>query len=227
MMPYHIAIIPDGNRRWAKRKGIDKRRGYEIGIRHIGDVLKWCRQKRIRMLSMWGFSTENFKRPKDEVGALFELFESNLMKILEEGKESYRKYKVRVRFIGRKDLFPREIREKLEAVEKKTEKNGKYFFNVFLGYGGRQEILDAVNAAVKKGRAVDEKEFESLLYTSEIPEPDMVIRTSGEWRVSGFLPWQAAYSEWYFSPKLWPDFSKKDFFDALKEYARRKRRYGK
>jgi len=227
MKPFHIAIIPDGNRRWARKKRIGKRRGYEIGIRHIGDVLKWCREGRIRMLSMWGFSTENFRRPKSEVRALFGLFESNLVKILQEGQGKYEKHRVRVRFIGRKDFFPLEIRAKLDAVERKTAKYKRYFLNIFLGYGGRQEILDAVNAAVKRGREVGEKEFGGMLYTREIPAPDMVIRTSGEQRLSGFLPWQAAYSELYFSPKLWPDFSKRDFFNALKEYARRKRRYGR
>lgn len=227
MKPYHIAIIPDGNRRWAKKRGIGKKEGYEIGIRHIGDVLKWCRQADIKMLSMWGFSTENFKRPKEEVDALFGLFESNLAKILEEEKKEGKKYSVRVRFIGRRGLFPKEIREKLEGVERKTEKNGEYFFNILLGYGGRQEILDAVNAAVKEGRQVDEKGFEKLLYTKGMPEPDMIIRTSGEQRLSGMLPWQAAYSELYFCKKLWPDFSKRDFNAALREYARRKRRYGK
>ncbi|MBS3069129.1 di-trans,poly-cis-decaprenylcistransferase [Candidatus Micrarchaeota archaeon] len=227
MKPYHVAIIPDGNRRWARKKGMEKKKGYEIGIRHIGDVLKWCRKSGVRMLSMWGFSTENFNRPKDELDALFGLFASNLTRILQEGDDSYRKYKVRVRFIGRKDYFPKDVRQKLWEVERKTEKNNRYFLNIFLGYGGRQEILDAANAAIKAGRRLNEEGFEKLLYTASIPAPDIIIRTSGEQRLSGFLPWQAAYSELYFCKKLWPDFSRRDFEAALKEYARRKRRYGK
>lgn len=225
MLPRHIAIIPDGNRRWAKKNKKSVQFAYEKGIGHIADVLKWCRKRRIRKLTMWGFSTENFMRDRDEVRNLFSLFDKKLSEGL---KEDYNKYKVRVRFLGEISSFPKEVQDKMRKVEKDTQKNGKYELNLMLAYGGRQEILDAVNRALSGGlRHVDEKEFSSLLYTAGISDPDLIIRTSGEMRTSGFLPWQGAYSEYYFSKKLWPDFDAREFSRALAEYSRRKRKYGK
>lgn len=225
MLPRHIAIIPDGNRRWAKKNGMGVPLAYEKGIEHIGDVLKWCRRKRIRKLSMWGFSTENFRRDQKEVGNLFGLFSKKLSEGL---NEDYKKYGVRVRFLGRLQELPADVVEKMRKVERDTAKNGKYELCLLLAYGGRQEILDAVNKAVAAGmRNVDEKSFSSLLYTGGIPDPDLVIRTSGEMRTSGFLPWQCAYSEYYFSKKLWPDFALRDFESALAQYAKRKRKFGR
>ena len=224
MLPSHIAIIPDGNRRWAKKNKVSVPFAYERGIEHIGDVLKWCRKRRIRKLSMWGFSTENFRRDRKEVGNLFGLFSKKLSEGL---KEDYKKYKVRVRFLVRLGDLPKDIVEKMHKVERETAKNDKYELCLLLAYGGRQEILDAVNKAISKGLSrVDEKAFSSLLYTGGVSDPDLVIRTSGEMRTSGFLPWQSAYSEYYFSKKLWPDFGLRDFDFALAEYARRKRKFG-
>jgi undecaprenyl diphosphate synthase len=143
-------------------------------------------------------------------------------------KKDYRKYGVRVRFLGRISELPAQVQEKMRKAEADTAKNGKYGLNLMLAYGGRNEIVDAVNRALGSGmRKVDEKSFSSLLYTSGISDPDLIIRTSGEMRLSGFLPWQAAYSEFYFSKKLWPDFHESDFNKALKEFARRRRKYGK
>ena len=225
MLPKHIAIIPDGNRRWAKKNRKSIPFAYEKGIEHIGDALKWCRKHKIRKLTMWGFSTENFMRDRDEVKNLFSLFDKKLSEGL---KENYMKYKVRVRFLGKISSFPSDVQEKMRKVEKDTEKNDRYELNLMLAYGGRQEILDAINRAIA-GRLhhVDEKEFSSLLYTAGVSDPDFIIRTSGEMRTSGFLPWQGAYSEYYFSKKLWPDFGLRDFKRALAEYSRRKRKYGK
>lgn len=227
----HVAIIPDGNRRWATKKGISKQEGYEIGIRKLGYVLKWCRDMDIRMVSLWGFSTENFMRDSAELSMLFDTFNDKLTLALARKAENA-KYGVRVRFIGRPDYFPAEIRKKIKALEDETSKYSKYQVNLFFGYGGRNEILDAANRIahdVKAGRRsrVDAKAFEKYLYTSGIPDPDMIIRTSGEQRLSGFLPWQAAYTELYFSKKLWPDFQKKDFARAVKWFLARKRRFGK
>ncbi|MFA5105530.1 MAG: polyprenyl diphosphate synthase [Candidatus Micrarchaeia archaeon] len=227
----HIAIIPDGNRRWAKRRGISKQEGYEIGIRKLGYVLKWCREKDIRMVSLWGFSTENFLRDSAELSMLFDTFSKKLSLALARKAEN-EKYGVRVRFIGRPDYFPADIRKKIKSLEEETSKYSKYQVNLFFGYGGRNEILDAVNRIaqdVKAGKRarVDERAFEKYLYTAGTPDPDMIIRTSGEQRLSGFLPWQAAYTELYFSKKLWPDFQKKDFMKAIKWYETRKRRFGK
>jgi undecaprenyl diphosphate synthase len=226
MRPFHIALIPDGNRRWSKKKGITVERGYELGIEHIGELLKWCRAEKIRMLSMWGFSTENFERDKAEISKLFGIFDSNLLSAVRRG--DYEKYKVRVRFFGRRNLFPQGIQKKMAELERRTAIFDDYFLNLFLAYGGRQEIVDAVNAAIASGkRQVNEEDFQKFLYTSDIPNPDLIIRTSGEQRLSGFLPWQAAYSEFYFSKKLWPEFSRAELRRAIAEYTKRKRRYGK
>jgi len=221
--PSHIAIIPDGNRRWAKKHRIGILEAYDKGIDNIANVLRWCRKYGIRQLTMWGFSTENFMRDRKEVSGLFELFSKKLSEAM---KHDYKKYKVRVRFLGCISSLPRDVQEKMRKAEKDTEKFGRHTLNLLLAYGGRQEILDAVNKALARGmRRVNEKSFSSLLYLSE--QPDLVIRTSGEVRTSGFLPWQSAYSELHFSRKLWPDFRESDFRAALADYAKRKRKYGK
>jgi undecaprenyl diphosphate synthase len=227
VVPTHIAIIPDGNRRWAAKRGISRQEGYAIGIRKIGDVLKWCKERDVRMLTMWGFSTDNFKRDKDEVSGLFELFKENLKKAIDSDDKN--RDELRVRFFGRTHLFPREIQEMIRKAEELTAAGErKYQLNLLLSYGGREEIVDAVNEIIASGeKRVDEDTIGRHLYTRGIPDPDLIIRTSGEQRLSGLLPWQSCYSEFYFSKKLWPDFSKKDFGAALAEYARRKRRYGK
>jgi undecaprenyl diphosphate synthase len=224
-LPSHIAIIPDGNRRWAKKNKKTIPFAYNKGIEHIAEVLKWCRKKRIKKLTMWGFSTENFRRDREEVKSLFGLFNQKLSEGL---KEDYKKYGVRVRFLGRISELPREVREKMRQAEKDTQNNGKYELNLMLAYGGRNELVDAINLALARHlKQVDEKTVGTLLYTKDTTDPDLVIRTSGEMRTSGFLPWQSAYSEYYFSKKLWPDFDKREFERALAEYARRKRKYGK
>ncbi len=225
--PNHIAIIPDGNRRWAVKKGISKQEGYAIGIRKIGDVLKWCKAADIRMLTMWGFSTDNFKRDSGEIGQLFELFKENLRKAIDSDDQN--KNELRVRFFGRLGLFPREMQDMIRKAEQATAGGErKYQLNLLLSYGGREEIVDAVNSILASGaREVDEKAISDHLYTHGLPDPDLIIRTSGEQRLSGLMPWQSCYSEFYFCKKLWPDFTEKDFEDALEDYAMRKRRYGK
>ncbi len=226
-VPKHIAIIPDGNRRWAKRKGISRQEGYAIGIRKIGDVLKWCKEADVRMVTMWGFSTDNFKRDRDEVGGLFELFKENLRKALESDDRN--KDELRVRFFGRLGLFPNEIQDMIRKAEEATASGERrYQLNLLLSYGGREEMVDAVNAIIREGlREVDEDAIGAHLYTKGLPDPDLIIRTSGEQRLSGLMPWQSCYSEFYFCRKLWPDFSKRDFGAALSEFSRRRRRYGK
>lgn len=224
--PKHIAIIPDGNRRWAKKKGISRQEGYAIGIQKIGDVLKWCKAHDVHMLTMWGFSTDNFRRDPDEVQGLFGLFKENLKKAIESDDRN--KKELRVRFFGRLNLFPKEIQQMIRKVEEVSGRNTKYQLNLMLSYGGREEIVDAVNRIIAEGaREVDENAISRHLYTHGLPDPDLIIRTSGEQRLSGLMPWQSCYSEFYFCKKLWPDFSKKDFDAALKEYARRRRRFGK
>ncbi len=176
---------------------------------------------------MWGFSTENFQRDPDEIRKLFSLFQRNLIEAVKRKGES-EKYDLRVRFLGRTNLFPKEVQGLFRDLEKLTSEKEGYQLNLLLAYGGRSEIVDAVNAALKSGKKeIDEESISSHLYTAGIPDPDLVIRTSGEQRLSGLLPWQTAYSELYFSKKLWPDFTKGDFLEALKFYENTKRRFGK
>lgn len=223
--PEHLVIIPDGNRRWARLNRMSIKDAYAKGIAHIGDVLKWCKEENIRMLSMWGFSTDNFKRDYKEVELLFWLFKENLKKALKSDKRD--KYDVRVRFFGRINLLPKNIQKMIKRVERITAKNSKYHLNLLLAYGGREELVDAVNEIIRKGiKHVDEKIIAEHLYTKGLRDPDLIIRTSGEKRLSGFMPWQSAYSEFYYCKKLWPDFSKKDFIAALKDYGKRKRKFG-
>ena len=231
-IPKHVAIIPDGNRRWAKKHGVSVAEGYDKGIRKIGDVLKWCREYEIRTLSMWGFSTDNAKRNPEEIQKLFGLFKKYLAEAMEENQkasaEEKKKYNVRIRFLGRRSLFPPEIQDAMNKIEGLTKNNKNYTLNLLLGYGGHEEIVDAVNALLREGKKeVDEKDIENRLYTAGQEHPDLVIRTSGEQRLSGLLPWQTVYSELHFSKKLWQDFGKGDFEDALKTYGRRMRRFGK
>ncbi|MEM2963204.1 MAG: polyprenyl diphosphate synthase [Candidatus Anstonellales archaeon] len=225
MKPYHVAIIPDGNRRWARKNGLPTLEGHKKGIENMKKTLEWCRELGVKMVSLWGFSTENITRSKEEVNYLFRLFEEKLKE--GEKEKDYSKYKIRVRFYGRREIFPQSIQKKMAEIEQKTSKNKKYFLNLFFGYGGRQEIVDAVNKAVELGIRVNEKSFQKLLYTNDLPDPDLIIRTSGEIRTSGFMPYQSAYSEFYFSKKLWPEFDKREFKKALLEYSKRKRRFGK
>ena len=226
----HLAIIPDGNRRWAKKNKVSLKRGYVQGIERMGDLLKWCREENIRMLTIWGFSMENFARTKNEVRSLFGLFSQRLDEALKE--DEYHKNRVRVRFFGRRDQFPKHIQQKIAELEEQTAHYNRFYLNLFFGYGGRVEIVDACQAIVDKARQgtvkkVTETMFASQLYTTGMPDPDLIIRTSNETRLSGFLPWQGAYSELYFSKKLWPDFTRRDLKAALRDYARRQRRYGR
>lgn len=227
--PRHLAIIPDGNRRWAKQHGLPIIEGHRIGIDKLRDVLEWCRKLDIKMVTLWGFSMENFDRDKDEVKLLMKLFEK---KIEEVSREDVHKHKIRVRIFGRRELLTPKVRESVEKFEKDTEKYSNYYVNILLAYGGKQEIVDACNSILKdfqkgKLKSVDEEIFARHLYTKELPDPDLVIRTSGEQRLSGLMPWQTAYSELYFCPKLWPDFTEQDLLAALEDYERRKRRFGK
>ena len=225
-VPKHIAIIPDGNRRWGRKKGISMREAYAIGIRKIGDVMKWCKEADICMLTMWGFSTDNFRRDSGEIEDLFGLFKENLKKALDSDEKN--KHDLRVRFFGRIHLFPKEIQEMIRKAEEISENNSAYQLNLLLSYGGREEIVDTINEIISKGiTKVDEKTISEHLYTKDLPDPDLIIRTSGEQRLSGLLPWQSCYSEFYFCEKLWPDFSEEDFKDALRDFVERKRRYGK
>ncbi|MFH0927040.1 MAG: polyprenyl diphosphate synthase [Candidatus Micrarchaeota archaeon] len=225
----HIAFIPDGNRRWAKQHGLEPILGHEHGIEKMGKVLEWCREEGVKTVSFWAFSTENFNRDMQEVQGLFKAFETRLAKVLREAE--FERHKVKVRFIGDISRFPKNIQEGIKKVEKETSKNDKYSLNFFIGYGGRAELVDAAKKLAadfaKNPSKINEKEFEARLWSSGVPDPDLIIRTSGEVRISGFLPFKSAYSEFYFEQKLWPDYEKEDLLAAIEAFEQRKRRWGK
>lgn len=229
-IPRHVVIIPDGNRRWAAAHRVPQLEGHRVGIGKLRSVVEWCREFGVKAITFWGFSLENFRRDKEEVGGLMRLFELKFDEL--RSKSELHENKIRVRFFGKRELLSRKLQQKLAEVEKETEGYSDYNLNILLAYGGRQELVDAANAAIadaKSGKIaeVSEESFGNYMYMHGLPEPDLIIRTSGEQRLSGILPWDGEYSELYFCQKLWPDFGKEDFKAALDEFARRKRRFGK
>ncbi|MDD5317389.1 MAG: polyprenyl diphosphate synthase [Candidatus ainarchaeum sp.] len=229
-VPRHIVFIPDGNRRWAKLHGKPLLEGHSAGIDNLRSVAAWCRDAGVKTVTFWGFSSENFSRDRSEVEGLMRLFVSKFEEFKDHSE--VHKNKVRVRFFGRLGMLPSPLRGKLREVEKETESHSDYLLNILIAYGGRQEIVDACNAAIADAKAgrisgVTEESFGKYVYMSGIEEPDLIVRTSGEMRLSGVLPWQSGYSELYFPEALWPDFSEADFKAALAEFAKRKRRFGK
>ncbi|MCC7552649.1 di-trans,poly-cis-decaprenylcistransferase [Candidatus Micrarchaeota archaeon] len=219
----HIAIIPDGNRRWAKKNKLDFILGHKKGTEILRQLLDWAKEFDIPIISIWGFSTENFNRDEKEIEFLFNLFNEKIDEYLKE----YNKHKAKIRFIGNRSKFSKEFFEKIEKVETLTKDNKGFQLNILLNYGGRAEILKVVNELKNTNEEITEKLIENHLYTKGIPDPDLIIRTSGERRLSGLMPWQSVYSELYFVDKLWPDFTKEDFKKAIEEYEKRKRRFGK
>lgn len=230
-VPHHVAIIMDGNRRYAKDLGLMVSEGHDKGRQKLEDVLEWCMEIGVRMLTVYAFSTENVGRPKEEVDVLMRMFVENFRRLGDEPR--VHKHKIRVRVLGQKELLPEDLREAIEYAERRTEGYDQYFFNLAVGYGGREEILQAIRKvaeAVKEGRLdiddIDEKKFSEFLYTKDMPDPDLILRTSGEERISNFLLWQLAYSELYFSDIYWPGFRKIDFLRAVRSYQLRHRRFG-
>jgi tritrans,polycis-undecaprenyl-diphosphate synthase [geranylgeranyl-diphosphate specific] len=229
-IPRHIGIIIDGNRRWAKRRGMAAWKGHEAGKARLREFLDWSRELGIKEVTVYSFSIQNFQRPKEELRHLFVMLVDGVKEFLKDPDVT--KYRIRVRAIGRLHLFPKYVQLAIAKVVDTTKENDRYFVNLALGYGGREEITDAVRSIakdVKEGllvpEEIDESTIQNRLYLSS--EPELVIRTSGEQRTSNFLPWQANYAEWYFSPKLFPDFTKADFLAAIADYQERERRYGR
>ena len=220
-VPQHVAIIMDGNGRWATQRGKRRGEGHVAGAKTLGDVLKWCGVRGIRYLTVYAFSTENWKRPKEEVDGLMKLF----ARMLKSKERDFFKNKVRFRMIGRRGDLSAGLRKVIESLEAKTAHFEREFI-VAISYGGRAEIVDAVNAAMEKGEKLTEETFRRFLYAPDVPDPDLVIRTSGELRTSNFLLWESAYSEYYFTDTLWPDFSERELDAALESYAERHRRHG-
>lgn len=222
----HLAIIMDGNRRWAKERGLPSFEGHRAGYERMKEVGDWCLDRGIETLSVFAFSTENWKRTQEEVGYLMDLLE----KALTEEVERFAAKGVRIRVVGRREGLRPSILRAIEAAETRTAGNTRATFAICINYGGRPEILDVCRKLIADGlkpEEVTEAEFSKRLYWPDMPDPDLVVRTSGEERVSGFLTWEAAYSEFYWCQKHWPDFDEAELDMALEEYASRQRRFGK
>jgi len=231
-IPKHIGIIMDGNRRYAKKLGLDPKIGHIFGAKKLEEVLKWCLELGIREVTLYAFSTENFKRAQDEIEHIFNLMKSKLREL--EKSELIHKNEVQVRFIGKLELLPDDLRILMKKIEDLTRNYNKHRLNIAVAYGGRSEIVDAIRNIVKdtlKGRIktedITEDTISKYLYTKDSLDPDLIIRTSGEERLSNFLIWQSAYSELYFVDTLWPEFTKLDFLLAIRSYQKRERRFGK
>ena len=231
--PEHVAIILDGNRRWASRRSLNPWIGHHYGAEKIEELLRWCLDLDVKSITLYAFSTENFRRSPKEVEEIMRITEEKLREILED--ESIHKNKVRVKAIGRLDLLPKKLQEMIRRVEESTKDYNERFLNVALAYGGRAEIVDATKKIAQKVESgeltpeeINEQLFEKYLYTAHMPkqDPDLIIRTSGEERLSGFLSWQSAYSELCFLDINWPDFRRIDLLRAVRTYQRRKRRFG-
>jgi undecaprenyl diphosphate synthase len=221
-VPAAVAIVMDGNSRWAASRGLSVADGHRAGSRALRPIVETSIDLGIESLAVVAFSTENWTRPADEVQALMEIFGETIDRELGDlAKEG-----VRTRFVGRRDRAPDWLRSKMEDLEQATASQSRLKLWIAFDYGGRAEIVEAARKLVASGDAVDEESFARNLYAPEMPDPDLVVRTSGEVRVSNFLLWQLAYAELVFSEKLWPDFGPDDLRTAVAEYARRRRRYG-
>jgi tritrans,polycis-undecaprenyl-diphosphate synthase [geranylgeranyl-diphosphate specific] len=231
-VPKHVAIIMDGNRRFAEGIGLNPHEGHIFGRDKIKDVMQWCFDIKIPNLTLYAFSTENFDRSNKEVKKLMDLCKSELNKAQKDSR--IHKNKVKVRVLGQLDQLPKDIKESAEQIINRTKDYDRYSLNIALAYGGREEIIHAIQniaSDVKKGKMnineISEKIVSKYLYTNGLPDPDLILRTSGEERISNFLLWQLAYSELYFSDIYWPALSKRDFLRAILTFQQRKRRYGK
>ena len=228
-MPKHIAIIMDGNRRWAKEQGLDYRKGHQAGADTIEKIVTYANEIGLKYLTVYAFSTENWKRTEEEVGALMLLFNKFLDKYIKIADTK----NVKIKFIGDRTALSKSLADKMAKAEERTKNNSGLLFSVGLNYGGRDEIIHAVkniSEDVKNGKINSEDIttdlFSNYLYTAGMPDPDLVIRTSGEMRTSNFLPWQIVYSEFLFLDKYWPDFSEEDLDNAIEAYQKRNRKFG-
>ena len=225
-IPRHVAIIMDGNGRWARERGLPRLAGHRAGTENLRRIIEACVEFGIQYLTIYAFSTENWARPRDEVEGLMDIMEEvidrEVPKLHEQG--------VQIRHLGKMEGIRPELQKKLREAVELTRNNTRLILNVALNYGGRDEIVQAIRKMMRDGLSseeVTEERVAQYLYTAGIPDPDLIIRTSGEYRVSNFLLWQGAYAEWYFTPVYWPDFDKEELRKALEEYARRQRRFGR
>lgn len=227
-IPSHVGIIMDGNGRWAKERGLPRREGHLAGINALENVLRRAEKLGIPCLTVYAFSTENWKRPVQEVKFLFQLFEETLMKRAGDLFSN----NIKVKVIGRRESLPASLLKTIDMIEEKTSGNKKHTLNIAFNYGGRAEIVDVVSAVIreyekgKKFAQIDEEVIESFLYNPEFPEVELLIRTGGEKRLSNFLLWQSAYAELYFTEKYWPDFDGDELEKAIEDFKKRNRRFG-
>lgn len=231
--PHHIGLIVDGNRRFARVRGLaTTNEGHSAGSENLEDFLNWCWRLDIKIVTLYGFSTENYQRSSEEVDYLMELILRKLREF--QVDPVIKQERVRIKVIGRRDELSDEMIEEIRKVEEMTRDHDRFILNIAISYGGRAEIIDAVKKIAGQIRSgdldvdeIDEELFASFLYTEGLPDPDLIIRTSGEERLSGFLLWQSAYSELYFTEVYWPAFRQIDFWRAIRIYQQRERRFGK
>jgi undecaprenyl diphosphate synthase len=225
-IPTHIAIIMDGNGRWARARGLPRLAGHRAGTENLRRILTACVEFGVKILTIWAFSTENWRRPQEEVRGLMDIVEQVIDRELSE----LHKNGVRLRHVGRLEGISRPLQAKVRRATELTQNNDRLILNVAFNYGGKAELLDAIKRMIADGlrpEDIDEERVTSYLYTAGLPDPDMIIRTGNECRISNFMLWQGAYSEYYFTPVLWPDFDKEELRKALEDYARRERRFGR
>ncbi len=229
VLPVHVGIIMDGNGRWAKNRGLPRKAGHTEGAKTFRKITRYCSEIGIKYLTVYAFSTENWKRPQDEVSSLMKLFKS----YLEEALRDFKDDDIVVKFIGDKSHFSQDLQELMTENEQSSANRSGMVLNIAMNYGSRDEIVRAVKnicSDVQNGKMsvdeIDESMFSDYLYTSGQPDPDLIIRPSGEYRLSNFMLWQAAYTEFVIMNKLWPDFQKSDLDEALQIYSHRSRRYG-
>jgi undecaprenyl diphosphate synthase len=214
----------DGNGRWAKERNLPRIIGHKVGSESVREIIRVCIELGIEYLTLYSFSTENWQRPKEEIKGLMEL----LKFLLKNEVDELNRNGVSIKAIGRLDYLPNDVKNELFKAIEKTKNNNKLKLYLALSYGGRQEILDAVNKIINsKLEFVDEGTFRNFLYDPNLPDPDLLIRTSGEYRISNFLLWQISYSEFYFTKTLWPEFRREEFMKAIEDYSKRKRKFGK
>ena len=224
-VPAHIAIIMDGNGRWAQKKGLPRIAGHKVGAESLRSCVKACAEFGVKYLTVYAFSTENWRRPKEEVEFLMQLLSQSIDNEFEELNRN----QVRLKFLGRTKELSEELQKKIAQVMEKTKENKGLTLSVMLNYGGRAELVDAVNVLREKkaGTAITEEDISLNLYTKEIPDPDLLVRTASEMRVSNFLLWQIAYAELYVTATLWPDFRRDNLLLAIKDFGKRVRKFGK
>lgn len=233
-IPKHVAIILDGNRRWANKELTDRRYGHMIGADTAENLIEWCHEIGIKTITLYVLSTENLERSIEEITEIYTLLHERLERLLNDDR--LMRYGIRICALGQTNLLPPEVAQLMSNLEEKTKNNTKHYVNIAIAYGGRMEIVDSVQEIARqvqqgklKPEEIDQKTIEQSLYTSflENPEPDLMIRTSGEERLSGFLLWQSAYSELVFQDEYWPEFRKIDLMRAIRTYQKRNRRFGK